>query len=739
MTTHADDRPEEASAAPLRIAVSANFVAEPLAEPLQYWLSEMGIASSVVFAPYNQVYQQLLDPASLLGQNRGGLNVILLRLEDWCSGTDETSPAARLQRNVRDFLNGVGQLRNRHSGPMIVAVCPNPPSAPGLAGRTEPFREMEDRIAAELARTGATEFVSSLAWTSLYPASGYHDERADVLAHIPYTPLFYSSLALMIVRKFHKLKFPPRKVIVLDCDNTLWNGVVGEDGPEGISIDAPRQALQEFVLEQQRRGMLVALCSKNNEPEVWEVFDKRADMLLQRRHIVSARINWSSKTENLALMAKELGLSLDSFVFVDDDPVACAEVRARLPEVLTLLLPAAAGDIPAFLQHVWVFDHEPPTAEDRRRTQLYQEHFLRERVRHESQSLAEFIANLNLAVEISPMAEPHVQRVSELTFRTNQFNTTAVQRTAGEIGQLLRSGSPEGLVVHAKDRLGDYGLVGVVFFTAEANRLVVDNFLLSCRALGRGVEHQVAAFLGVTAKQREFETVDFVCVPSPKNLPAVQFLESLPGVIRESVRERLVFRLPAELAASTTYSASDCASPDLDVDGGEGETGSTRTEAARMAALNAFLASTAEMRDARSIRVRFVESRSRTSLPVTAAPNTPVEARIGAIVSELLGVDTVDVQQGFFEMGGHSLIAMQVLSRVNAEFNVELTPMLLFTSKFAVADLADAVVKEQLQRLETDEVDAIFRELSELTNPPADTLSAGAPAAKHSLDEKPEN
>jgi FkbH-like protein len=732
MTTLADNTTEATDHAALHVAICANFVAEPLEEPLQYWLGEMGVASSISFAPYNQVYQQLLDPSSLLAKNRNGLNVILVRLEEWCRNPafdqiDETllkDRASELKRNVQDFLAGVMELRKRHTAPLIVVLCPNSPSISESIPVINTFREVEELMNSELSRISSLEWVPSHTWTSLYPAVRYHDHQGDLLAHIPYTSLLYSTLSMMITRRFHKLKFPPRKVIVLDCDNTLWSGVVGEDGPEGICIDPPRKAFQEHVLKQQRRGMLVALCSKNNEQEVFQVFDTRSDMVLKRQHVVSTRINWNSKSENLMSISQELGLALDSFVFFDDDPIVCAEVRAHLPEVLTFLLPASPTDIPAFLQHLWVFDHDAFTDEDRQRTQLYQEHFMRERVRRESQTLKEFLANLDLVVEISRMAAQQVQRVSELTIRTNQFNTTGIKRLPLEVGHLLGFRDLESLVVCAKDRFGDYGLVGVVVHKTERDSLLIDTFLLSCRALGRGVEHQVVAYLGAMARQRDLKTVNIVCIPSPKNLPAVNFLESLQGAIREYFDDRIIFQLSAEVAAATTYSPNGLANNDECSDGESTVISSSPKERLGTAILNTFLASVSEsLRDAPSIHDRFTQFRARSSpVPITASPRTPVETRIAAVFCELLGLDAIDVHDGFFDLGGHSLIAMQVLSRLNGEFNVELTPILLFTSKFAVVDLADAVVQQQLKQLDTDEVESIFQKLSELTNEQAEKL-----------------
>lgn len=733
MNTVDDNSIEAGGHLALHVAICATFVAEPVEEPLQCWLREMGVTAAISFAPYNQVFQQLLDPSSLQAKNQNGVNVALVRLEDWygkpvAAPTDDIpmpDSHEELKRNVVDFLAGVVELRKRNAAPLVVILCPPSPSISGSIRKSNSLAEMEELLASELSGMSAVEIVTSGALLSLYPLADYHDHHGSLLADIPYAPPFYTALSMMIARKLHKLKLPQRKVIVLDCDNTLWSGVVGEDGCEGISFEPFRKILQECVLAQQRRGMLVALCSKNDEQEVLQVFDARSEMLLKKRDLVAWRINWQSKSENLASLSQELGLSLDSFIFLDDDPMVCAEIRASLPEVLTLLLPSVPSEIPAFLRHVWVFDHDSLTHEDRQRTKLYQEHFMREQVRRDSTSLDAFLANLELAVTISKMADPEVERVAELTMRTNQFNTTTQRRTPLEMKQLQGAASTDCLVVRVKDRFGDYGLVGTILCQTENDGLIVDSFLLSCRALGRGVEHRVIARLGLLAQQRGLKSVNITCKPSPKNIPAVVFLKSLPGVVCASFPDRQMFQLVAAAAASVTYSPTEPTHNDNGRVEESGDAGSRRNGHAEMAVLNTFLATIAEsLRDAPSIHDRFAHIRMRHSaVPIAIPPRTPVETAVAAIFCELLGLDEISVHDSFFNLGGHSLIAMQVLSRLNAEFDAELTPTLLFTSSFTVAELADTLVQKQLKKMNSDDMEQIFQKLSELTDEQAENLT----------------
>ena len=228
-------------------------------------------------------------------------------------------------------------------------------------------------------------------------------------------------------------------MIVLDCDNTLWKGVVGEDGVAGITIPAAWSRFQQFMVEQASQGVLLCLCSKNDESDVLDVFEQRPDMVLKRDHLVAWRINWEPKSENIRALAQELNVGLDSFIFLDDNPVECAEVQAGCPEVLTLRLPID-GDIAGFIEHVWAFDHLSVTSEDQQRTAMYKQEIERGRFQKQAMTIEEFLAGLDLQIQISEPAPTQISRVAQLTQRTNQFNFTTIRRTDGEILRLCGVG-----------------------------------------------------------------------------------------------------------------------------------------------------------------------------------------------------------------------------------------------------------------------------------------------------------
>ena len=217
-----------------------------------------------------------------------------------------------------------------------------------------------------------------------YPVSDWYDAVADREGHVPYTEVFFAGLGTLLSRKIHALYRIPYKVLVLDCDNTLWKGVAGEDGPQGIGLSEPFLALQRFVVDRAGEGMVVCLCSKNVEEDVGAIFDTCDDMVLKRDHLVSWRINWEPKSVNIKSLAREFDLGLDCFIFLDDNPVEIAEVRANCPDVLTVRIPEREDEIPLCINNIWAFDQLKVTEADKKRSAFYQRNVKRKQLEKKS-------------------------------------------------------------------------------------------------------------------------------------------------------------------------------------------------------------------------------------------------------------------------------------------------------------------------------------------------------------------
>jgi FkbH-like protein len=527
-----------------------------------------------------------------------------------------------------------------------------------------------------------------------------HDPHGDELGHLPYTPIFFVALGTAIARKIHAIATPPYKVIALDCDDTLWAGICGEDGPQGVALDEPRRALQEFMAGRGRAGMLLALCSKNNEEDVVETFAAHPEMPLRLADFAARRVNWEPKSANLASLAEELDVGLDSFILVDDSAKECTEAQAGNPEVLVLALPAQAEEIPKFLEHVWAFDQARVTEEDRRRPELYAQRAERARAAKASANLEEFLASLQLEVTMGAMEPGQLERVAQLTRRTNQMNAACVRRSEAEIQALLASSRAECLTVRVKDRFGSYGLTGVVLFRCQGAALVVDTFLLSCRVLGRGVEHRMVARLGEIATERGLARVEIPFVPSGRNRPAGLFLESLvPATLR--VADAAVFQLPASEAARIRYKPGHAAQT-------SGPIIEKNNTAGRRPTLLNYIKIASDLRDPQQIAERI---------------RLALERDLAELWAGLLSLPAVGVHDNFFESGGHSLLAVQLLSRVRQIYGVELSLEVVYSGEFTVAELAKAVELKEIEQSGGD-YQALLKELEGLSDEEARALLA---------------
>ena len=540
------------------VTIAASFTTDPLLAPLEAWGDRLGWRLAVQLQPYNQLFQAVLDPARQSVGGAVGAHVLILRLEDWLRDRPErmrVEAVAFLQQAVQEFSAALQAYAQRSARPILLLLCPASAAYTNDESWSTLFAGLEQQLRALAQTVPDLDVLEVRTWHDHYRIEdSINDPLRDELAHIPYTPAYYDLLATLIVRYVYALQTKPCKVLVVDCDNTLWAGVCGEIGAAEVVIDGPYRLLQQFLLEQQQQGMLICLCSKNHEDDVWEVFQTQIDMPLQRADIVAHRINWQPKSDNLKALSQTLNLDLDSFIFIDDSPLECVEVRAHCPEVLTLEWPATVPEARQLLEHIWAFDHYRVSAEDRDRSALYKANIEREQMRTASADFESFIASLALEVAIEPAQQEDFARIAQLSQRVNQFNFTTHRFTAVEIRKFVTEPTVLCQTVRVQDRFGDYGLVGAMIARSAESALELESCWLSCRALGRGVEHAMLARLARDAQQRGLDELVIDFQPSPKNQPARQFLEQL-GMAAAAVNDTDVrrWRVPTTVALQFCY------------------------------------------------------------------------------------------------------------------------------------------------------------------------------------------
>ncbi|MDY7094049.1 MAG: HAD-IIIC family phosphatase [Acidobacteriota bacterium] len=746
--------PDEASgeAPELPVAVAATFTADLVGEPLELWLEEAGWKPRIELAPYNQVFQQLLDPTSALATNRQGVNLVLLRLADWVHyrGEAEALPSRdELQERVDELLaalanavganavgaNAVGASAAQKSPiPWLVAVCPSPDPAdqPGF------WRALDARLAQGLKALDGVYPVTAGEVAELYPVPRIHDPFTDEVGHVPFTPEYFTALGTLLARRVVALRRPPFKVVAVDCDNTLWDGACAEVGADGVGLGPARRRLQDFLVQQRDAGMLVALVSKNADADVVEVFRRRQEMPLSLDHVVARKISWEPKSQALGELAEELGFGLDRFVFLDDNPVECAEVRASCPAVTVLPLPEPEGpelgeaSMQTFLAHAWPFDRFQVTEEDRRRAGFYQANQQREELRRSAPSLEEFLAGLELEVEQRPLSAEDVPRVSQMTQRVTQFNATTRVLSEAEVTTFLDAPGDGGCrVVRVRDRFGDYGLVGCSLYRLGETALEVENLLMSCRTLGRGVEHRLVAELGRVAQHHGLEAVEIPFRPTHRNAPMARFLEQastqVPGADKSEEGDGFRLRLPAAEAAAWQLrpeTPPEVPPPEPAAAG----TAKVSTEGAGAAAgpPPAFYQRALELCDVDAIAREILQRRgsgdaagAREKVPYVA-PRNPIEEQVAQIWCDVLGLEKIGVHEHFFRIGGHSLLGTVILSRIQLDFDVDLPLMAIFDNptvegigrvieELLIGDVDEADLAG-LEGLSEEEVQALLEE-----------------------------
>jgi hypothetical protein len=375
---------------------------------------------------------------------------------------------------------------------------------------------------------------------------------------------------------------------------------------------------------------------------------------------------------------------LDSFIFIDDNPVECADVKVNCPGVLALQLPRNTESFPSFLNHIWAFDHTGSTGEDQNRTRMYRENTERQQFREHSFSLKDFVKGLQLRVEIAEATEDQLGRVSQLTFRTNQFNFTTIRRSENEVKNFLEREGTNCLAVRVVDRFGDYGLVGVVMYETEADRYKVDTLLLSCRVLGRGVEHEVVSRLGRRAVKEGKSFVEITYLPTEKNLPAREFIGSIGDQYRNDSSSSWI--IPTERMASVEYN------PDKAAPGGHEEKATVKQE--KLTPRPAWELGVADqserlqwigehLYDIDRIAKAIEEYRLRQQ-PLhdhdgaDVAPGNTLQTALIKIWRKVLGRSRIGMNDNFFEAGGTSLRAVQVIAMIKKELKQNLSIVSLF-------------------------------------------------------------
>lgn len=385
-----------------------------------------------------------------------------------------------------------------------------------LADRARDRGVLINDVAGLAARVGLASWLDERLWT-----------LAKAYCALDHLPLVARNIADIVAAKLGQVV----KCVVVDLDNTVWGGVIGDDGMAGIELDPyghgePYHRLQSFLLELKRRGVVLAVCSKNDHAIAIEAFRNHPDMVLREDDIAAFAINWSAKPDNIAQIREQLEIGFDSMVFLDDNPFERNLVREKLPEVIVPELPEDPADYVRFLCDLNLFETIAFSDEDRKRADLYRQNAARIEAQEAYTDISDYLRSLKMKVSMQRFDTFSLPRIAQLLQRSNQFNLTTIRYSLPECEAMMKD--EQGclpLYLTLSDRFGDNGLISVVILRYGDESLVIDSWLMSCRVLGRGVEQFAMNRVVEIARDRGYRRVEGAFVPTAKNAMVRDFYE----------------------------------------------------------------------------------------------------------------------------------------------------------------------------------------------------------------------
>jgi FkbH-like protein len=518
---------------PFKLGIISNATTHAMVPPLVATAPRHGLIIECIEADYGMVVQEALNPASPL--NAAQVDAVLLAL-DYRGLPLQTTPgdAEAAERTIEACLDYVGRIAEglRANGgalcifqslaPPVEAVFGNLDSAlPGTLRHL--INAFNTRLAARVAGT-ENLFLDVAALASTVGLANWHDPTLWNMAKFPFASAYLPLYAEHVCRIAAALRGKSRRCLILDLDNTVWSGVIGDDGIDGIVIgqgDATGEAhleVQRTALSLRDRGVVLSVSSKNTDEIARQPFRKHPEMLLREDHIAVFQANWNDKATNIKAIAEELALGLESMAFLDDNPVERSLVRTILPQVAVPELPQDPALYARTLLAAGYFESVAFSVEDKGRAEMYQDNARRVALQKEAGDVGSYLKSLNMQITFAPFNDTGRSRISQLVGKSNQFNLRSQRYTEAQIAEFQRDAGGLNMQIRLSDVFGDNGMICVIICRAEgADSWFIDTWLMSCRVLGRGVEQATLNEILLQAKARGVRYVFGEYLPTDRN------------------------------------------------------------------------------------------------------------------------------------------------------------------------------------------------------------------------------
>ena len=527
----------------LNISVLRNIMLEPIEPYVRYLAYQLGFNAKITFGKYDNIIQEAVGGNNKLLHEETDCILIFMKLDTFSWDLSRNFAALsnekiKLESNrVKEYIDNVLSGIRKKTNAMILWHGFELPPYPALGildsqnsnGQHALINHLNEYLRDRLRDQRNAYFVDLNLCVARLGANRFYDPRYWHIGRAPFSREALHEIALEDFRYIRPLKGKNKKCLALDCDNTLWGGIIGEDGLAGIKLGKtyPGSAYYEFqqeILNLYNRGIILALCSKNNADDVWEVFRKHPDMVLKEEHIATAQISWGDKASSLRQIALDLNIGLDSIVFMDDSEFEVNLILQVLPEVEVIHLPQnKAVEYRDILASCGLFDSLTLSEEDKMRGAMYKAEATRKKLQSEVTDMETYYKTLEMELEIRFPDEFSIPRVAQLTQKTNQFNLTTKRYSESDIKDFINSGESDVIYLRLKDKFGDSGIIGTCILKYKDEKAISDTFLLSCRVLGRGVEEVLLIQALKLAKKRGCKVVIGEYYATSKNAQVEHF------------------------------------------------------------------------------------------------------------------------------------------------------------------------------------------------------------------------
>ncbi|MBC2714597.1 MAG: HAD-IIIC family phosphatase [Desulfobacteraceae bacterium] len=566
---------------PLKVAVLRSYTVEAIEPVLRTRLLLEGFQPDLFFGDYNQYVQEILDTSSALYKFQPDVILLMIRVEEVLPDFTENFADKEgkewdnvITEKVNQFDSMAGVLEKNLSCQVLIQNLITPRSLYwGIYdihtryGQTFLIQKFNRELSRCLEARKTSFFWDFASFVKNYGYNNLYDQKMWYVSRNPYSQSSYPVMMDDMMEYLLSVLGGMKKCIVLDLDNTLWGGIAGEDGFDGIKLghEYPGSCYMDFqkgLLRLYNRGIILAINSKNNEEDALEIIDNHPYMALRRKHFAAMRINWQDKVSNLRSLARDLNIGTDSMIFIDDNPVECELLQQFVPECEVICLPVKKPYlIPDVLKKLPGVENIKLTTEDRKKGSMYRSQIARKESESGFVNLDDFLKSLEMKVTIEPATSFSVPRIAQLTQKTNQMNLTTKRYTEANIQSFMKSPDSHVFSVAAKDRFGDHGIIGVFILKLQDGECLIDTFLLSCRVISRDIENTMIAFIFDFAKKQGGQSIIGEYIPTAKNQPAADMYDKfqfkrISNTLFQADLDQQTFEYPSYIKMNTPGSVT---------------------------------------------------------------------------------------------------------------------------------------------------------------------------------------